>query len=44
VATFYYVSAGQKQEYTVSADGYVSQAVDLDVTASASVAVTMVAA
>jgi hypothetical protein len=44
VATFYYVSAGQNQTYTVSADGYVSQEVDLDVTASASVAVTMVAA
>jgi hypothetical protein len=44
VATFYYVSAGQNQEYTVSADGYTSISVDLDVTASASVAVTMVAA
>lgn len=44
VATFYYVSAGQNQEYSVEADGYVSQTVDLDVTASATVTVTMVAA
>lgn len=44
VAAFYYVSVGQNQTYTVTADGYVSQEADLDVTASASVAVTMVAA
>lgn len=43
-ATFYYVRAGTNQEYTVNADGYVSQTVDLDVTASAQVTVTMVAA
>jgi hypothetical protein len=44
VAAFYYIQPGQNQEYSVEADGYVSQTVDLDVTASASVAVTMVAA
>ncbi len=40
-AVFYYVSAGVNQEYVVSADGYATQEVDLDVTASASVAVGM---
>jgi hypothetical protein len=43
-AVFYYVYAGQNQEYSIEADGYVSQTVDLDVAASATVAVTMVAA
>ena len=42
-AVFYYVSAGQNLEYTVSADGYIATTVDLDVTATASVTVTMVA-
>lgn len=42
-AAFHYVSAGQNQTYTVSADGYLSQSVELDVTASAAVSVTMVA-
>ena len=40
---FYYVNAGVNQEYTVEATGYVSQTVDLDVTATASVSVTMTA-
>lgn len=42
-ATFDYVSAGTNQAYTVVADGYASQTVDLDVTASASVAVALIA-
>lgn len=42
-AVFYRVSAGVNQEYTVEADGYISQTVDLDVTATATVNVTMVA-
>ena len=42
-AVFYRVKAGVNQEYTVSADGYASQTVDLDVTATATVNVTMVA-
>jgi len=42
-AVFYYVSAGVNQEYTVEADGYTTQTVDLDVTASSSVSVVMVA-
>lgn len=42
-AIFYYVSAGVNQEYTVTATGYVSQIVDLDVTASATVNVSMIA-
>lgn len=41
-AVFYYVSAGVNQEYTVSATGYVSQTVDLDVTASATVNIALV--
>ena len=40
-AVFYYVDAGVNQEYIVNASGYLSQTVDLDVTASASVTVTM---
>ena len=40
-AVFYYVSAGVNQEYIVSADGFTTQEVDLDVTASMSVAVVM---
>lgn len=43
-AIFYYVSAGVNQEYTVSADGYISQVVDLDVTATATVNVSMAVA
>ena len=42
-AVFYYVKAGVNQEYAVEATGYVSQTVDLDVTATASVSVTMTA-
>jgi hypothetical protein len=42
-AVFYYVSAGVNQEYTVIKSGYVSQAVDLDVTATATVNVALVA-
>ncbi len=42
-AVFYYVSAGVNQEYGVSADGYVSQTVDLDVTATATVNVSLIA-
>jgi hypothetical protein len=41
VAVFYYVSPGQNQTYTVSSDGYTSQSVELDVTASATVNVVM---
>ena len=40
-AVFYYVSSGQNQTYTVIADGYSSQEVDLDVTASSTVNVVM---
>lgn len=42
-AVFYYVSAGVNQEYTISKAGYVYQAVDLDVTATATVNVALVA-
>lgn len=42
-AVFYYVFAGVNREYTVEATGYVSQTVDLDVTATASVSVIMTA-
>lgn len=42
-AVFYYVATGVNQEYTIEADGYVSQTVDLDVTASATVNVSMIA-
>lgn len=40
-AVFYYVREGQNQTYTVSADGYASQVVELDVTASTTVNVVM---
>lgn len=42
-AVFYYVSAGVNQEYTINKEGYVSQTVDLDVTATATVNVALVA-
>lgn len=42
-AVFYRVASGTNQEYTVEADGYSSQTVDLDVTASATVNVAMIA-
>ena len=42
-AVFYYVSLGVNQEYIVSAVGYVSQTVDLDVTGNATVNVAMIA-
>lgn len=42
-AIFYYVGAGQNQTYFVDATGYVSQEVELDVTASATVNVAMTA-
>lgn len=42
-AVFYYVAGGVNQEYIVDADGYVSQTVDLDVTATATVNVAMIA-
>ena len=42
-AIFYYVSAGVNQEYIVSKTGYVSQTVDLDVTATATVNVALIA-
>jgi hypothetical protein len=42
-AVFYYVSAGVNQEYTVELDGYVTRTVDLDVTASATVNVALIA-
>jgi hypothetical protein len=42
-AVFFYVRAGVNQEYTVDADGYVSQTVDLDVASSATVNVAMIA-
>lgn len=41
-AIFYYVSSGVNQEYTVSKTGYVTQVVDLDVTANATVNVSLV--
>jgi hypothetical protein len=41
LGVFYYCQVGTNQEYTVSADGYDSQTVDLDVTVSATVTVTM---
>lgn len=41
VAVFYYISPGQNQVYTVSATGYNTVSVYLDVTASASVTVVM---
>lgn len=40
-AIFYYVSAGQNQLYTVSADGYSGSSAYLDVSASATVTVTL---
>ena len=42
-AVFYYIKAGVNQEYTVEATGYVSQTVDLDVTATATVNVALTA-
>jgi len=39
---FYYVNAGVNQTYTVVKSGYVSQEVDLDVTATATVNVALV--
>lgn len=42
-AIFYYVQPGVNQEYIVTATGYVSQTVDLDVTTSATVNVAMAA-
>ena len=42
-AVFYYVNAGVNQEYVVSKTGYVTQTVDYDVTATATVAVVLVA-
>jgi hypothetical protein len=42
-AVFYYVSEGTNQEYTVEMDRYVTQTVDLDVTASATVSVALIA-
>lgn len=42
-AVFYYVNAGVNQEYTISKTGYVSQEVDLDVTATATVSITLIA-
>lgn len=41
LGVFYYCQVGTNQEYTVSADGYDSQTVDIDVTVSATVTVTM---
>lgn len=43
-AVFYYVNAGVNQEYIVEKTGYVTQEVDLDVTATATVSVTLEAA
>lgn len=40
---FYCVKAGVNQEYTVEATGYISQTVDLDVTATATVNVALTA-
>ena len=40
-AVFYYVQAGVNQTYTVEKLGYASQEIDLDVTASATVNVSM---
>ena len=42
-AIFYYIRSGVNQECVVTATGYVSQTVDLDVTASATVNVALVA-
>ena len=42
-AVFYYVGTGVNQEYVIEKSGYVSQTVDLDVTATATVSVTLVA-
>lgn len=42
-AIFYYVTAGTNQEYTVIADGYATQTVDLDVTGDAAVSVALIA-
>lgn len=42
-AVFYYVSAGVNQEYVIDGTGYVSQTVDLDVTATATVNVALTA-
>ena len=42
-AVFYYVSDGVNQEYTVSKSGYVSQTVYLDVTATATVSIALIA-
>lgn len=42
-AVFYYVGAGVNQEYIIEKSGYISQTVDLDVTATATVSVTLVA-
>lgn len=42
-AVFYRVQAGVNQEYVIEGTGYVSQTVDLDVTATATVNVALVA-
>ena len=42
-AVFYGVSSGTNQEYTVSKSGYVSQTADLDVTASVTVNIVLIA-
>lgn len=42
-AVFYYVKEGVNQEYSVAMKGYVSQIVDLDVTATATVNVVLIA-
>jgi hypothetical protein len=42
-AIFYYVAGGVNQEYTVASTGYISQVVDLDVTATVTVNVAMIA-
>jgi hypothetical protein len=41
-AVFYYVNAGVNQEYTVTATGYTTQVVDLDITANATVNIALV--
>lgn len=43
-AVFYYIAAGTNQEYIVNADGYVSQTINLDVTDSATVNISLVVA
>lgn len=43
MTVFCYVKAGVNQEYSVAMKGYISQIVDLDVTASATVNVTLIA-